>query len=65
VIIMAMLGGVNVFIGPFLGAAILIALKDVISMYTVHWQLIVGILVMVVILGLREGILGRFKSLRF
>jgi len=64
-IIMAMLGGVSTFIGPLLGAAIFLALKDVVSMYTVHWQLIIGILVVVLILGMREGILGRIKSLRF
>lgn len=65
VIIMAMLGGVNTFIGPLLGAAVLILLKDVVSMYTVHWMVIIGVLIMIVVLRMREGILGAFKSLRF
>lgn len=65
VIAMVMLGGSGTFIGPLLGAAILIVLKDVVSMYTIHWMIIVGVLIMIVILGMREGILGMFKSLRF
>jgi len=65
VIAMVMLGGSGTFIGPLLGAAILIVLKDVVSMYTIHWMIIVGVLIMVVILRMREGILGAFKSLRF
>ena len=62
---MVMLGGSGTFIGPLLGAGILIVLKDVVSMYTIHWMIIVGVLIMVVILRMREGILGAFKSLRF
>ncbi len=60
-----MLGGVNVFIRPLIGAAIYYGIKDAVSAYSGHWMLIVGLITIVVILVLRRGVLGYFKQLRF
>ena len=64
-IIVTVLGGVQVFIGPLAGAAIFYVLKDFVTTYTGHWMLVLGILVMALILFLKEGVLGRSKPLLF
>ena len=56
-IFMIMLGGMNVFVGPLLGAVTLRAINDVVQMYTSHNELITGIVILMVVLGLRRGIL--------
>ncbi len=56
--IMALLGGWLTFLGPLLGAAIMVALRTFASAYTEYWTLILGILLMLVILFLPEGVLG-------
>jgi ABC-type branched-subunit amino acid transport system permease subunit len=66
VVMMVILGGglVN-FFGPVLGAAIFTILQDLISTITIHWMFIFGIMFVLVILVMPEGILGFFsKDLR-
>lgn len=64
-IIVTVLGGVQVFIGPLAGAVIFYVLKDFVMTYTGHWMLVLGVLVMGLILFLKEGVLGRIKALIF
>ncbi|HEY3678393.1 MAG TPA: branched-chain amino acid ABC transporter permease [Bradyrhizobium sp.] len=52
-----MLGGINTFLGPLVGAAILLALNDVVARFTEYQGLVLGIVILVVILGLRRGVL--------
>jgi branched-chain amino acid transport system permease protein len=54
---MIMMGGINVFVGPLLGAVIFRVLNDVIVAYTSHTELVLGIVVLVFVLGLRKGLL--------
>jgi branched-chain amino acid transport system permease protein len=65
VLIMCLLGGWFTFLGPMLGAAILVALRTFASTFTEYWTLIQGVILMLVILFLPEGVLGylnaRFK----
>lgn len=58
VIIMCLLGGWFSFLGPMLGAAVIVALRTFVSTYTVYWALVLGILMMLVIFFLPNGILG-------
>jgi branched-chain amino acid transport system permease protein len=58
VVMMALLGGINTFFGPFVGAAVILLLEDVVSRYTSHWQLVVGILFIVLILFFPRGVWG-------
>ncbi len=58
IVIMCLLGGWLTFMGPMLGAGILVCLRTFISTYTVYWALIVGILFMLVIFFLPNGVLG-------
>jgi branched-chain amino acid transport system permease protein len=67
ILIMCLLGGWFTFLGPMLGAAILVALRTFASTLTEYWTLIQGVILMGVILFLPEGVLGylnaRFKRL--
>lgn len=57
--IMALVGGWFTFLGPMLGAALVVLLRTFVSTYTEYWTLALGILLMLVILFLPEGILGK------
>jgi len=58
IIIMCLLGGWFTFLGPMLGAAVIIALRTFVSTYTDYWALVLGIIMMFVIFFLPNGILG-------
>jgi branched-chain amino acid transport system permease protein len=52
-----MLGGINSFLGPILGAMILLALNDVVTRFTEYQGLVLGIVILAFTLGLRRGVL--------
>ncbi|MDO9502377.1 branched-chain amino acid ABC transporter permease [Falsiroseomonas sp.] len=56
-IFMIMLGGVTVFLGPLVGVAIFLILNDRITAVTEHHGLFLGIILLVIVLGLRKGLL--------
>jgi branched-chain amino acid transport system permease protein len=56
-IFMIMLGGLNVFLGPVLGAVILQMLNDLVTHYTSHYGLFLGLLILLIVLGFRKGLL--------
>lgn len=58
ILIMCLLGGWFTFMGPMLGAAIIIVLRTFVSTYTSYWTLVLGILMMFVIFFLPNGVLG-------
>ncbi len=60
--IMALLGGWFTMLGPMLGAAIIVALRTFVAAYTEYWTLALGIVCMLVILFLPDGILGYVAS---
>ena len=55
---MSLLGGMGTFFGPFIGAAIMLLLEDVVSKFTSHWQLVVGLLFIVLVLFFPRGVWG-------
>jgi branched-chain amino acid transport system permease protein len=57
-VFMIMLGGINVFFGPLVGAALLLLLSDVITRVTEHYGLVLGVIILAFALGLRQGLLG-------
>jgi branched-chain amino acid transport system permease protein len=61
-IIMCLLGGWLTFMGPMLGAAVIMALRTFVSAYTVYWALVLGIIMVLVIFFLPNGILGWFTG---
>ena len=60
ILIMCLLGGWFIFLGPALGAAIIISLRTFAGIYTEYWTLILGIVLMLLIFFLPEGVLGLF-----
>lgn len=60
ILIMCLLGGWFTFLGPMLGAAIILSLRTFIGIYTEYWTIILGIILMVLIFFLPEGVLGYF-----
>ena len=58
ILIMCLLGGWFTFLGPMLGAAIILSLRTVVGIYTEYWTMVLGIVMMLLILFLPEGILG-------
>jgi len=62
VLIMCLLGGWFTFLGPMLGAAILVALRTFASTLTDYWTLIQGVVLMLVIIFLPEGVMGYLNA---
>ena len=58
VLILVILGGMGTLYGPVLGAFVLGLLHDQVQDVTVHWQLVQGIFVILVVLFLPHGIAG-------
>ncbi|MBV1925833.1 MAG: branched-chain amino acid ABC transporter permease [Rhodobacteraceae bacterium] len=63
ILIMVLLGGMHAFIGPFLGASALTLLEVTVGQYTEYWQIVVGIILVVVVLAASEGIYGLARSI--
>lgn len=59
-----MLGGINSFVGPLVGAMILLALNDVVNRITEYYGLVLGIVILAFALGLRRGVVD-YLRLRF
>ena len=60
IVIMCLLGGWFSFLGPMLGAGIMVSLRTVVGIYTEYWTLVLGILLLLLIFFLPEGALGYF-----
>jgi branched-chain amino acid transport system permease protein len=58
VVMIALLGGMGTFFGPMIGAAAFLMLENIVSTWTVHWQLIVGAIFMICVLFFPAGIWG-------
>ncbi len=57
-VMMALLGGMGTFFGPFVGAGVFLLLENIVSLYTVHWQIFVGLAYIGCVLFFPQGIWG-------
>ncbi len=57
-LILVILGGMGTLYGPVLGAFVLVLLHDQVQDITVHWQLVQGVFVILVVLFLPHGVAG-------
>ncbi len=65
VILMTLLGGLGTFLGPVLGAGIVISLQDLLADRVGSWvTVIVGAIFVICVLLFRRGIVGEFEALR-
>jgi branched-chain amino acid transport system permease protein len=62
IIIMCLLGGWFTFMGPMLGAAIIVLLRTFVGIYTEYWTIVLGFVLMLLILFLPQGVLGYFQE---
>lgn len=58
IFIMCLLGGWFTFAGPILGAAIMVSLRTFVGIYTEYWTLILGVILILLIFFLPEGVMG-------
>jgi branched-chain amino acid transport system permease protein len=58
VVMVALLGGMGTFFGPMVGAAVFLLLENLVSIWTEHWQLVVGAIFMICVLFFPAGIWG-------
>lgn len=61
-IFMVMLGGAQTFLGPAVGAVILVAMNDVVTSYTSHYGLFLGSIILLTVLVLRKGLLDYLRD---
>ncbi|MBR1221106.1 branched-chain amino acid ABC transporter permease [Bradyrhizobium sp. U87765 SZCCT0131] len=54
-LVMVLLGGLRSVAGPVLGALVLMGLEEVLKALTVHWKLIEGLIVVMIVLALPNG----------
>lgn len=62
VLLMVILGGSGTFIGPILGAAVIVLLENIVSGITERWTLVLGVIYVLVIMLAPSGLLGPLKS---
>lgn len=58
IFVMCLLGGWFTFAGPIVGAAIMISLRTFVGIYTEYWTLILGVMLILLIFFLPEGVWG-------
>ena len=64
VLIMVLLGGAGTLLGPVVGAAIFLFLREVVSTLTQHWMLYLGALFMACVLLFPQGVVGVLRGRR-
>lgn len=57
-VIMSIIGGTGVFLGPLFGAAIFFVLEQLIIQYTENWMLFLGIILVPIVLFFPQGVFG-------
>jgi branched-chain amino acid transport system permease protein len=62
-VLMVIIGGANVILGPFVGAAIFVVVKQALSLITEEYNLFFGIFFMLVVAFFRGGVLGTINAL--
>ncbi len=60
-VVMAVLGGTASFLGPALGAAVYVVLEVLISGRTEYWLLAMGIIIVILVLLMPEGLTGLWR----
>ena len=62
IMFMVILGGMGTLAGPVIGAVVLLLLEDLLSGWTVHWQIILGPFLVLVVLFAKGGLFGLFPE---
>jgi branched-chain amino acid transport system permease protein len=62
VVILTLFGGTGTFLGPFVGAATFLWLKDFVSRTFAYWEMVVGGLFVLIVVFLPDGIVGTIRK---
>lgn len=62
VVFICLIGGMNTFTGPLLGALVLLILEKMIANYIEYWPAVLGVILIIVVLFFRNGILGYLEG---
>ena len=62
-LLMAITGGIGTLLGAFVGAAAIILLENVVSIFTARWQSVLGLAFILIMIFAPEGIVGRARIL--
>lgn len=58
VLVMCLLGGWFTFWGPMVGAGLIVTLRTLVGRYTEYWTLVLGVLLILLIFFMPEGVVG-------
>ncbi len=65
VLLMVISGGVATLLGPLAGAAIVVVMKNVVSAYVERWNLVLGVIFVLIIIFMPEGLVpGSMRLMR-
>lgn len=64
VLVMNLFGGMGTLFGPIIGAAAFLFARDLLTSYTEHWRLILGLIFVGFVLFSPQGIVGLYRALR-
>jgi branched-chain amino acid transport system permease protein len=62
-VLVSLLGGLSSLLGPLVGSAIFVAMREIIQRFTENWMLGFGIVLLVIIMGFRGGVTGTLYAL--
>lgn len=62
-IVMTVLGGLHTFVGPIVGAVVYVLLETLITGYTEYWAIIMGVVIVVLVLVLPNGLTSLVRPL--
>ena len=62
--LMAILGGTGTIVGPFIGSAIILGIRNYVSAYLVQWMTLMGLVFIATVLWAPDGLLGLLRRLR-
>ncbi|NMM26900.1 MAG: branched-chain amino acid ABC transporter permease [Glaciimonas sp.] len=62
--VMVILGGIGYFAAGIIGAVTMLLLEEILSSYTIHWQLALGLILLGVVLFLPRGLASLFERLK-
>ena len=62
-LLMAIVGGIGTLVGSCVGAAVIIIIEQFVSAYTERWQMVLGIVFILIMLFAPEGIVGKSRTL--
>jgi branched-chain amino acid transport system permease protein len=65
ILIMTMLGGAGTLIGPAVGAALVLLMKNVVSSYSEHWLAIIGVTFICCVMFFPGGLWGALRTLQW